>query len=72
MTNFKKKDSCVVCVNSANFFHPFFDLIDGRTYLVHDVVTRPSLLGKPEVKLVFQASDGSFVELSSKRFKPID
>jgi hypothetical protein len=71
-TQFTRKDSLVVCINSANFFHPNFELIEGKTYIVYDVIVRPSLLGKAEMKLVFQANDGSIVELSSKRFKRID
>lgn len=69
---FVKKDSYVVCINSANFFHPNFELVEGKTYLVYDVVVRASLFGRGEMKLVFQANDGTLVELNSKRFKRVD
>lgn len=68
----KKKEAYAICVNSANFFHPNFELIEGKTYLVFDTVIKPSLFGKPEVKLVFQAADGSLIQLSAKRFKRLE
>ena len=70
--NLFKKESTVLCVNSGNFFHPNFDLIEGKSYLVHDVIVRPSLFGRHEIKFVFLARDGSLVEINSKRIKRME
>jgi hypothetical protein len=68
----QKKESYAICINASNFFHPHFELVEGRSYIVHDTVVKPSLFGRAEVKLVFQALDGSLVQLSAKRFKRLE
>jgi hypothetical protein len=64
-----RKEEWVVCINDEGIEFPNFELVRGKSYLVYDIKVRPGLLSRHNMKLVFQATDGTLVEISSKRFK---
>lgn len=64
-----RRDVWVTCINDEGIEFANFELIKGNVYLVYDVKTRPGLLSKSNMKLVFQANDATLIEINAKRFK---
>jgi hypothetical protein len=64
-----RKDVWVTCINDDGPEFPNFELIKGKSYLVYDVKTKPGLMSRHTLKLVFQGVDGELVEINSKKFK---
>lgn len=60
----------VQCVDASLFFHRNLELVEGKSYLILDVLQVPSLFNiASNVRLIIQAPDGSEVEVSARRFK---
>ena len=63
----------VVCIDSSLFFNRHLELVEGKSYLVVDVIQVPSLFSnRGMLRLIIQSPDGSEVEVNSKRFQLIE